>query len=191
MTSSIKQDGFGSYSLDNAALGLLMSGPKHGYSLYQEFNQVFARIWKAGQANFYAALTGLEAKGYLLSIAEPQGGRPARKVYQLTDVGRDAFLYWLHTPVSSLRAFRVEFIAKLRFFYILHLPGAVELIDGQLALLQRMLDEWRRSSAAQENEDIFPDLVDDFRKRQAEHIVEWLATWKAHFQEESSREQHR
>lgn len=180
-----KQDGFGSYSLDNAALGLLMGGPRHAYNLYQDFHKVFKRIWKAGQANFYAALTGLEAKGYLVSVTEPQEGRPARKVYQLTDAGCDVFLHWLHTPVSSLRAFRVELIAKLRFFDILHLSGAAELIDQQLALLRHMLDEWQQSSAGRK-QDIFPDLVDDFRRRQAEFMVEWLAAWRSHFQEAGS-----
>lgn len=181
--ASVKQDGFGSYSLENAALGLLMDGPKHGYSLYQDFNKLFKHIWKAGQANFYAALAGLETKGYLVSIAEPQEGRPARKVYQITDAGRDAFLRWLHTPVSSLRAFRVELIAKLRFFQMLRLPGAVELIDQQLALLRQMLGEWQRPAGDKADQGIFPELVDDFRKRQAEFMVEWLATWRSRFQE--------
>lgn len=181
----VKLDGFGSYSLENAALGLLMDNPKHGYSLYQEFNKAFERIWKASQANFYAALTALEAKGYLGSIAEPQEGRPARKVYQITESGRGAFLHWLHTPVSSLRAFRVELIAKLRFFYMLRLPGAAGLIDQQHALLQQMLDEWQQPAPDKENEDIFPELIDDFRRRQAAFMVEWLATWRSRFDERS------
>lgn len=182
--AGLRQDGFGSYSLENAALGLLMDGPKHGYSLYQEFNKEFKRIWKAGQANFYAALTGLEKKGYLVSIAEPQEGRPARKVYQITGAGRDTFLHWLHTPVPSLRAFRVQLIARLRFFDMLRLPGAAELIDRQLALLQQMLGEWQQPAGDEVAQDIFPEMVDDFRRRQAEFMLAWLATWRNRFREE-------
>lgn len=178
-----KQDGFGSYSLENAALGLLINGPKHGYGLYQDFCSAFARIWKAGQANFYAALASLETKGYLQSSAEPQAGRPARRVYQITDTGREAFFDWLHRPVSSLRSIRVELIAKLRFFHRLGLSGAPELIDDQVAILQHMLDEWKQAvdSVSEEDQYPFPDIVDDFRKRQAGFIVEWLRAWRGHF----------
>jgi DNA-binding PadR family transcriptional regulator len=162
-----------------------MGGPKHAYSLYQDFRKAFNHIWKAGQANFYAALTGLEAKGYVASVAEPQESRPPRKVYQLTEVGQEAFLQWLRKPVSSLRAFRVELIAKLRFFHLLEIPGAAELIEQQLTLLRDMLDEWQQPPASENSQDLFPDLVDDFRRRQAGFLVEWLATWQNQFQDTS------
>ncbi|MBN1428137.1 MAG: PadR family transcriptional regulator [Anaerolineae bacterium] len=182
--SDVKQDGFSSYSLENVALGLLMSSPKHGYGLYRDFTVTFRRIWKAGQANFYAALARLEAKGHLRSIAEPQEGRPARKVYQITDSGREAFMVWLHTPVPSLRAIRVELIAKLRFFHVLQLPGTSDLIDGQIVLLRSMLAEWDRNADQPEKAELdpFPALIDDFRKRQAEFVMEWLIAWQEHFQ---------
>jgi len=185
-----KQSGFSSYSLENAALGLLMSDSKHGYGLYQEFAKTFERIWKAGQANFYAALTRLEAAGQLQSTAEPQEGRPARKIYEITEEGRDAFLHWIHTPVSSLRAIRVELLAKLRFFYILQLPGALELIDEQIALLRHMIGEWERPVEAQDNvdQDAFHELVDDYRKRQAVFIANWLTDWREHFQKDERTE---
>src|SRR5512147_3144598 len=107
MTGQGKHGGFASYSLEYVALGLLMAGPKHGYGLYQDFSRAFDEIWNAEQARFYAVLTALEEKEYLQATTEAQDKRPARKVYNLTDMGRIVFLDWLQRPVTSMRAIRV------------------------------------------------------------------------------------
>ncbi len=175
-----KRGGFAAYSLDFVALGLLMSGPKHGYGLYQDFSRTFDLIWRAEQAKFYVVLASLEEKGFLEVTTEPQEKRPARKVYHITDTGRRAFLSWLRQPVTSMRAVRVEFIAKLRFYNLLKLAGAAQLIDAQIAALQAMRQEWERASETRQrdNPDPFHALVDDFRKRQAAFMIEWLVACK-------------
>jgi hypothetical protein len=48
-----------------------------------------------------------------------------------------------------------------------------------------MLDEWQRPPGDEKSQDLFPDLVDDFRRRQAGFLVEWLATWQNQFQDTS------
>lgn len=165
-----EHSGFARYPLENVALGLLAVAPKHGYGLYQDFETYFGSIWKAGQTKFYVALASLQEDGYLSVTTEPQENRPARKVYHLTEKGRTAFLEWLREPVRSMRAMRVEFIAKLRFFDLLELPGAQELIDKQIEVYGQMLDEWE----GEMQEDTFEALVYDYRLRQARAIVEWL-----------------
>ena len=173
--------GFGRYPLKYAALGLLVPGPKHGYGLYQDFIEWFGSIWKAGQTKFYLTLASLQDEGYLNVTTEPQENRPARKVYHLTDIGYETFLEWLHQPVDSMRSVRVEFIAKLRFFDRLKLPGAVALIDAQIAVLRDMLGEWERASGARAA-DPFKALVDGFRTRQARFMIEWLEAARPHFE---------
>jgi DNA-binding PadR family transcriptional regulator len=169
--------------LDQVALGLLIPGPKHGYGLYQDFVEGFGTgdsygaIWKAGQTKFYVTLTALEKEGYLESIMEPQEGRPPRKVYSLTDEGRTHFLDWLRRPVHSMRAIRVEFIAKLRFFNLLNLPDAGDLLDAQTEVFHAILDEWENAAPVDEADPFF-EIVVDFRKRQVAFLLEWLAACK-------------
>jgi DNA-binding PadR family transcriptional regulator len=160
-----------------------MAGPQHGYALYQAFTREFGQIWKAGQTKFYVTLTALESDGYVSSTTEPQPNRPDRKVYHLTDAGRALFLGWLHRPVTSMRAVRVELIAKLRFFGLLGLPGAGTLIDAQSAVFQSMLAEWEQPPPPETPVDPFYSLVADFRIRQARFIIEWLAAHRGTFKE--------
>ncbi len=178
-----QHSGFGRYPIRYAALGLLVPGPRHGYGLYQDFEEGFGSIWKAGQTKFYVALSALQEEGYLSATTEPQENRPARKVYHLTDVGYETFMGWLRQPIGSMRAMRVELLAKLRFFDRLKLPGAVRLIDRQIAILLKMLDEWERKPGSRAASDPFYALVDDFRIRQAQFLIEWLEASREHFED--------
>lgn len=167
-----KSSGFGTYPLRYLALGLLMQGPGHGYQLDQQLEQDFGMIWKAGQTKLYVTLSSLEKKGLLRSEMEPQENRPDRKIYHLTEEGREIFLKWIREPVPSLRAVRVELLAKLRFFDLLDLDGIDELIAGQQKVFQRMIQEWSREKS--QEGDRFMTRVYDFRIQQAEFILNWL-----------------
>lgn len=177
--------GFGRYPLHMVALGLLRRGPQHGYALYQDFGDLFGQIWKAGQTKFYVELTNLEKDGFLTSEMEPQESRPPRKVYSLTDEGSALFDRWLTDPVKSLRGIRVECMAKLRFFDLLNLQGAEEFIDRQSAIIEAMILEWKEESP-HPGADHFYKLVNDFREMQAEHILKWLSSAQAFFNESGS-----
>ncbi len=174
--------GFATYPLRFAALGLLMAGPQHGYRLHRRFGEAFGLIWKAGQTKFYATLNALEDEGLITATSEPQAGRPARRVYHLADAGRDAFLGWLHQPVTAMRSVRVELMAKLRFFDLLGLPGADALIGQQVAAFEAMRAEWAQQAQADNS---FTRLVNDYRARQAQFIIDWLRAYQAELEHQS------
>ncbi|MBN1121587.1 MAG: PadR family transcriptional regulator [Anaerolineae bacterium] len=174
------QSGFARFPLENVALGLLVPGPKHGYGLFQDFEQYFGLIWKAGQTKFYLTLADLQYNDYLDSTIEPQESHPPRKVYCLTDPGRDKFMDWVTRPNRSVRGMRVEFIAKLRFYNLLDLPGADTLVDCQLDIFNTLMEEWWQASLPEKPEeskdrhDHFADLVYSFRMQQVQSIITWL-----------------
>lgn len=171
--SKAKKTGFGSYPLRYLALGLLMKGPNHGYQLDQDLAEKFGMIWKAGQTKLYITLSALEKNGLLRTKLEPQENRPDRKVYHLTDQGRKTFLDWVSEPVSSLRAARVELLAKLRFYEWLDLLEPGRLIQAQKEIFQNMIDEWKADQA--QESDLFLHHVYEFRISQAQFINDWLA----------------
>ena len=171
-----KPAGLGTFPLEFAALGLLFTSPKHGYLLYREFVEEFYLIWKAGQANFYAALARLEDTSNVTVSLEAQEDNPPRKVFRVTETGRANFINWLNTPVDSMRAFRVEFLARLRFFSLLGLPGADTLIQQEIVIVQHWLDEWSTDALSSNPATA---MVVDFRTRQAGMILDWLAACQA------------
>ncbi len=163
--------------IENVALGLLLFEPKHGYSLYRDFVSGFEPFWKVGQTKFYVTLNKLEDNGLLYSIKQPQVGKPARKVYHLTTAGKHQFEAWLYRPVQSIRAIRIELMAKLRLFDLLHLPGIETFIDRQISALSELLHQDDPEMGA-EYDDSFFEALNDYRKRQIDAINTWLLDYK-------------
>jgi PadR family transcriptional regulator AphA len=153
-------------------LGLLMSEPKHGYELHQEFNRELGRVWQIGLSQLYAQLKQLEEAGLVTAQTEPQPNRPPRKIYRLTPEGGEVCVDWLYQPTPYLRRIRVEFLARLYFFRKLSLPGLEHLIAGQKEECQSQIGRFDRLAA--ETEDAFRRCVLEFRRGQLEAVVQWL-----------------
>ncbi len=180
--------GFANFSLEQLALGLVLAEPKHGYQLYAAYQAAFGSIWKVGRSKFYAALAALHEGGYLSVTTEYQSDRPPRKVYAVTPAGRNHFEAWLQRPVTPMRAVRVEFMAKLRFFDLLGLSGVDQLLDEQLAVARATRNLWDEelTRAATSDEDPFMAVVYDFRLRQAQFIIDWLEACRLQVQQGSA-----
>jgi PadR family transcriptional regulator AphA len=153
-------------------LGLLMSGPRHGYDLYQELSRELGRVWDLGLSNLYAQLKQLEEAGLVEAQTEPQPGRPARKVYRLMPEGRAVFLDWVRQPTPYLRHIRVGFLARLYFFRRLAFDGLDELVAQQQAVCQTQIERFER--LASEADDEFRRCVLEFRRGQLEAVIRWL-----------------
>jgi len=111
----------------NTLLALLADGTAHGYELKQAVEQTFGDAFpplNIGQ--IYSTLGRLERDGLVVSLHVAQAGRPDKKVYDLTDAGREEVRRWLDEPVSGPRL-KDEFFTKL---VLARLPGVARLNDG-------------------------------------------------------------
>jgi DNA-binding PadR family transcriptional regulator len=176
--------------LEYIALGLLINGPNHGYDLHQELESTFGTVWQAGRSKLYATLAKLEARGDLMVTREPQADRPPRKVYALTDAGRKRFEQWLIEPTTQPREVRTVIPVKLRFFEMLERHDADALLDAQIAICTARIERERKRWAAEAgdveeqsssqaeppvlHDDLFYDLIFEFRRRQLLGMIDWL-----------------
>jgi len=160
--------------MEKALLGFLMEGPMHGYDLHRRVEEDLGRIWYMGLSNVYNALNRLEEAGRVVATLDPQESRPTRKVYRIAPTGRRAFQEWVHQPIQAIKDMRVEFPAKLYFFRTLDLGGVEKLIAAQEEMCRERVERLERN-AAQRGAHDFDRLVFDFRRRQIEAILGWLA----------------
>ncbi len=79
-----------------AILLLLTEGPSHGYELLRRLRPMFPRNAVSSNAgSFYRLLRDLEDAGSVRSRwAVTTGAGPVRRVYELTDSGRDTLDDW-------------------------------------------------------------------------------------------------
>ncbi|MGO9108497.1 MAG: PadR family transcriptional regulator [Thermoguttaceae bacterium] len=87
-------------SLDHAILGFLRYGPLSGYDLKERFDLSVQHFWPADQSQIYRILAKLDEQGYTRVKVVEQENRPDRKVYTITQAGREELHRWLTTPLA-------------------------------------------------------------------------------------------
>lgn len=83
------------YALDTGAAA-------HGYDLLSEVNEMGLTDTQVDPGAIYRVLRQLEAEGVVISDWDTSGGGPARRNYELTDLGRARLASWV--TVISRRA---------------------------------------------------------------------------------------
>ncbi len=79
-------------------LGALSLGDASGYEIKKMFEEgPFSHFYDAGFGSIYPALNSLLEDGYVTCQEMEQVGRPAKKVYSLTEAGRASLHKQLHT----------------------------------------------------------------------------------------------
>src|ERR1700757_3704122 len=79
--------------LELAILGLLIESPMHGYELRKRLTGLLGAFRAFSYGSLYPALRRMQTEGLIAENAAPAGTpvRRARRVYQLTDAGRQRF----------------------------------------------------------------------------------------------------
>ena len=75
--------------LDAIILGALVDGPLHGYAIVKRLHKHSDGLLKLGEGQLYPALHKLEKAAMVVAHWDQQEGKPSRRVYSLTDAGRD------------------------------------------------------------------------------------------------------
>src|SRR5689334_5240155 len=119
-------------------LALLATGPAHGYELKAQLEQRFGAVLpplNAGQ--IYTTLSRLERDGLVDDDAVAQNGRPNKRVYRLTELGRTELRGWVAEATPATRL-------KDDFFMKLVLARAAKIADP-LVLIDRQRDAYLQS----------------------------------------------
>lgn len=103
-------------SLSYAILGFLHAQPMTGYDLQKTFDQSIHHFWASSLSQIYRELGALEHKGCLNSRIETQPDRPDKKIYHITDAGKEEFRKWItHFPENLSKETRDEFLLRICF----------------------------------------------------------------------------
>lgn len=103
---------------------------------------------EASYGSIYPALAKLEDDGLVTSRVEPQEGKPAKKVYSITEAGRAAFVDALHEPLDE-EVFRSPFLLFARFAHLL----PADLVEARAKeQLERVREDIRKIKQAAEEE---------------------------------------
>ena len=126
-------------------LSILYEGEATGYEIRRLCVEGECSYFiEASFGSIYPALAKLEDESLVTSRTEQQSGKPAKKVYSITEAGRTAFAEELAGPLGE-DVFRSPFLLFARFAHIL--PR--ELVEARAnEFLQRTIDGHRKLEEA-------------------------------------------
>ena len=99
-------------SLPHVILTVLSNRDATGYDITKEFSHSIGYFWKASHQQVYRELNKMAGNNQVTCKVEPQDGKPDRKVYSITDLGRQALFEWFQEPARH-PTIRDEASAKL------------------------------------------------------------------------------
>jgi PadR family transcriptional regulator AphA len=120
-------------------LGMLTDGDASGYDMKKCFESSFGHFFPAGYGSIYPALSSLARDGLVECELFPQDGKPDRKVYSITDKGREALAEGLANP-NPAHKLRSEFLATLWFAHLMTAEQIETVIENKLAEVDEFLE---------------------------------------------------
>jgi DNA-binding PadR family transcriptional regulator len=138
-------------------LGLLAHAPMSGYDVKAVVDRSTRFFWAASYGQIYPELRRLEEAGLIHGEDAPNGAR-GRRVYELTDAGRQALEDWLHGPDTTIE-YRDESLLRLFFADVLPRDEALGLLEARKRGHEQYLDALRAIDARPGQDPPFVDLV--------------------------------
>ncbi|MER0482386.1 PadR family transcriptional regulator [Streptomyces sp. NBC_00400] len=157
-------------SIGHTLLGLLESGPRHGYDLKRAFDEHFGQDRPLHYGQVYSTMSRLLKNGLVEVDAVEAGAGPERKRYAITDAGVTDVAQWLTRPEKPEPYLQSTLYTKV-VLALMTGRNAAELLDSQRAehlRLMRGLTERKRTG------DLADQLICDHALFHLEADLRWL-----------------
>ena len=122
--------------LRNVLLGLIYLHPSvSGYELKNIIQKSTGYFFQAALSQIYPALKTLTEEGFITFLIEPLVGKQDRKVYSITEEGKQQLISWLRSPLESVKSFSAfeDFLLRLTFIGILDNEQILSFLNDCLA----------------------------------------------------------
>ncbi|TCP52946.1 PadR family transcriptional regulator [Tamaricihabitans halophyticus] len=170
-------------SIANTLLGLLESGPRHGYDLKRAYDERFSAERPLHYGQVYSTLQRLLRNGLVSEAGVEAGDGPERKRYAITDAGITDIEKWLASPESPSSYLQNTLYTKV-VLALLSGRGAAELLDTQRAAhLAKMRELTKRKTGG----DLADALICDHALFHLEADLRWLELTAARLDELTER----
>ncbi|MFP8940412.1 PadR family transcriptional regulator [Streptomyces fenghuangensis] len=157
-------------SIGHTLLGLLESGPRHGYDLKRTFDERFGHDRPLHYGQVYSTMSRLLKNGLVEVEGVEPGEGPERKRYAITDAGITDVAGWLGRPEKPEPYLQSTLYTKV-VLALLTGRDAGELLDVQRAEHLRLM---RDLTQRKRNGDLADQLICDHALFHLEADLRWL-----------------
>ncbi|WP_431960057.1 PadR family transcriptional regulator [Actinacidiphila sp. bgisy160] len=157
-------------SIGHTLLGLLESGPRHGYDLKRAFDEKFGHDRPLHYGQVYSTMARLLKQGLVEVDGIEPGGGPERKRYAITEAGITDVDKWLGQPEKPEPYLQNTLYTKV-VLALLTGRGAAGLLDTQRSEHLRLM---RELTERKRHGDLADQLICDHALFHLEADLRWL-----------------
>lgn len=170
-------------SIGHTLLGLLETGPRHGYDLKRAYDERFGQDRPLPYGQVYSTLSRLLRNGLVEVAGVESGDGPDRKRYAITNAGVTDVADWLGTAEPPEPYLHNTLYTKV-VLAIMSGRGAADVLDVQRAAHLRAMRELTQRKA---NGDLADALICDHALFHLEADLRWLELTMARLTELAER----
>jgi len=157
-------------SIGNTLLGLLETGPRHGYDLKRAYDQRFGHDRPLHYGQVYSTLSRLLRNGLVEECGVEAGGGPDRRRYAITGEGVTNLEQWLATPEDPTLYLQNTLYTKV-VLALMSDRSAADVLDHQRSAHLRLMRELTRRKS---EGDLADELICDHALFHLEADLRWL-----------------
>jgi len=154
-------------------LGLLKTGPMHGYAVKRIIDQGAYSAWTDILPNsIYNAFHKLEKAGHIREHSTEYNGKQARIVYEITDSGRAEFDSLLVENLSThRRCVPSELYLGLTYLAELREDVVLDAVSRRISALKQEIEIWKRGEEKKTADDATRDAMKMIFKNGLSHLT--------------------
>ncbi|MFJ2116503.1 MULTISPECIES: PadR family transcriptional regulator [unclassified Streptomyces] len=157
-------------SIGHTLLGLLESGPRHGYDLKRAFDDRFGHDRPLHYGQVYSTMSRLLKNGHVVVDGVETDGGPERKRYAITEAGVTDVERWLAQPESPQQFLQSALYTKV-VIALLTGRSATDPLDTQRSEHLRTM---RELTLRKRSGDLADQLICDHALFHLEADLRWL-----------------
>jgi len=159
-----------------AILGLLHYRDMYGYEIKRLIENDFGMLRTINFGQIYTSLKTLVKEGcvVLTEMVASENGTPPKKLYSLTDKGREEFKKWLKSRPEKPVVLRDPFMMRFIFFGFAETEDVLKLVNEQIRLAEQSLARRRKEIANWTKRGFYSYMPRELRLRYNEVYLKWL-----------------
>ncbi|MCG8401033.1 MAG: PadR family transcriptional regulator [Firmicutes bacterium] len=150
-------------SLKHGILGLLNYGEMTGYELDKSFKRSINMFWQAQTSQIYRELISMEKLNWVETEVVIQHGKPNKKNYRITELGKSELMTWLYKDKSK------EFFKSRNSFLLMLFLSGEKTVDENIEMLKRFkhycLEYFSVFDTVDESVEYYGKMLDGDKKR--------------------------
>jgi DNA-binding PadR family transcriptional regulator len=168
-------------SIKYAILGLLHYADMHGYRIKEHLEKNFGHMWSVNFGQIYPNLKELESEEFItmVELRSSENGGPYKKLYSITERGKEEFARWLAESPDKQMLLRDPFLLKFAFMgfgndrlALKYLDEQIEVYESHLLRRRENQERWKRQGV---HVQLLAELGIDFN----DMYLQWLRRARA------------